>query len=650
MNITILDSWLKEYLKTKSTPKKIAEILSLTSVSIERIEEVKNDYIYDIEVTTNRPDLASVIGLAREAGAALPQAGIPAVFTPPKLALPKPSPDKVPITIHNDSNLINRITAVVMEVTVKSSPEVMQTRLEAAGIRSLNNLIDITNYVMRAIGHPAHVFDYDRLGSAELTIRESKQGEEVTTLDNKHYTLPGGDIVAVNSQGDIIDLIGIMGLKNSVVTENTKRILFFLDNNEKHHIRHTSMALGIRTEAAQLNEKDVDPELAMEALLYGIELYQEYADGKVLSDIIDIYPNKPKPKTVSVSEKHLQSLIGIPVSLAEAERILKSLGFSVERINDTLKTIVPTFRQADIAIPEDLIEEIARVYGYQNIPNTLPPLSSLPPYNPEESIFFWERRAKELLKHWGFTEVYTYSMVSEELFEGDITTAVALANPLAEDMAYMRRTLVSSLLSVLRNNTQRDHLQLFEIANIYEAKHGDLPVQTLHMAGVIKRPGVTFFHAKGVLEQLAREFGITLRFTPLSEGGIGASVFIDKTLIGQVEVFSDKIVNFELDFEIFSQHATTGRTYSPISKYPALAQDLALLVPEDISYADIVSTIKKQSDLIVDVSLLDVFGNTRTFHIVYQSIEQNLTNSDVAKINTHILSALQKELHISPKE
>ena len=191
MNIKILDSWLREYLTTKATPKKIAEAMSLTNVSIERIEPYNNDFIYDVEVTTNRPDLMSVVGLAREAAAVLPQFGIEAVFTEPTIAIPDGKlKEALPITIKSNKDLINRICAVVMNVSVKPSPEIIKKRLETSGIRSLNNLIDVTNYVMRTIGHPTHVFDYDKLKTQTLVVRESRSKEKITTLDNKNTYSP----------------------------------------------------------------------------------------------------------------------------------------------------------------------------------------------------------------------------------------------------------------------------------------------------------------------------------------------------------------------------------------------------------------------------------------------------------------------------
>jgi len=292
MNIRILNSWILEYLKTAAKPATIAEKLSLTSVSVEKIEKHGDDYIYEIEVTTNRPDLMSVIGIARETAAILPHFDIDAKYTPLKVReVDNNSP--LDLKIVNDLNLVNRICAVAIEVKLGPSPKKVTERLEAADIRSLNNAIDVTNYVMREVGHPMHAFDYDKLlKTGSLIVRESKKDEKIKTLDGKEHELAGGDIVADNGEGEIIDLLGVMGTENSAVDDNTKRVLLFVDNNNPVKIRKTSMNLGIRSEAAVLNEKGVDPELAMQAILRGVELLEEIANGKVISKVLYTPKNK----------------------------------------------------------------------------------------------------------------------------------------------------------------------------------------------------------------------------------------------------------------------------------------------------------------------------------------------------------------------
>ncbi|MBI2074555.1 MAG: phenylalanine--tRNA ligase subunit beta [Candidatus Levybacteria bacterium] len=648
MNIKILDSWLRERVKTKATPQKIAEVLSLTSVSVEKIERFETDYIYDIEVTTNRPDLMSVVGLAREAATVLPKFKIPATFIPLKVSQVKQKPGIIlPIHIKNDPSLVNRICAAVMEVNLKDSPKIIKNRLEASGIRSLNNLVDVTNFVMRETGHPVHVFDYDRLITHTLIIRESKKGEKVTTLDGKTHILQGGDIVADNGKGEIVDLLGVIGTANSAVTNKTKRILLFIDNNDSHRIRKTSMFLAIRTEAAVLNEKDIDTELAMTALLKGIELYKKIADAKLASNIVDIYPNKIKTNIISISLEKIDKVIGIKVPATTSIQILNSLGFETKIENYSLTTKVPSWRTKDVTIEEDIIEEIARVFGYQLLPSITPPLTGVENYSLEHNEFYWEKRIKNALKYWGFIEVYTYSMVSEQLLEGPIGKAVELSNPLTEDMTYMRTTLVPSLLQVLKDNKNREEIKIFEIANVYKKKENSLPKEELIIAGVIQKEHVSFLEVKGTIEQLLTDLGIkSLNFKKRENGGAGAEIYIGDNNLGNIEILDQYIINFELNFQTILKFATLKKIYKPIPKFPPIIEDVRLLIDPKILYEEIISVIKKQSGLVVNVSLLDVFENKKTFRVTYQHPQKTLTNEEISKERVKIYSALKKELKV----
>ncbi len=646
MNIKILDSWLKEYLKTDASPKELAKALSASSVSVERIEKFGNDFVYDIEVTTNRPDLMSIIGIAQEAAAVLPQSGINATFTPLDLKKPTIQKKEAEITIKNDPKLVNRVCAAILEVKVGKSPEYMRKRLESADIRSLNNLIDITNYVMVEMGHPAHVFDYDRLLTKTLSIRQSKPGEKITTLDGKTHTLPGGDILADDGKGTIVDLPGIMGVENSVVTDDTQRIVLFINNDNPHLIRKTSMSLGIRTEAAILNEKRVDPELAYKALLRGIELYQQIADATVIADIIDIYPHPIEPQSVTVELSKIQQVIGVPIEKKTVESILKDLGFRVASTAEHITVTPPSSRAHDITIEEDVIEEVARVYGYYKLPSILPPTTSIQPYQLDTNEFYWEERAKNALKYWGFTEVYTYSMVSEELLEVAPEEAVTIQNPLNEDMVYMRTTLIPSLLQAVKENKNRQTLSLFEIAKVYLKQENNLPKEILHLAGVIKKDNVSFYEVKGIIEQLFSDLGIkTYSFAKKASGGEGADVYLQKDRIGTIEILEENLIDFELDFEMIKREATLKKTYTPLSKYPPIIEDVSLIADASITYAEIVNLIKKQSELIQNVELIDTYENKKTFRITYQSKDRNLTNADITQIRESIYNHLKKDIN-----
>jgi phenylalanyl-tRNA synthetase beta chain len=643
MNIKILDSWLRDYLKTDATPKQIAEKLSLTSVSVERLEKYKNDWVYDIEVTTNRPELMSIIGIAQEAAAILPQSGINAKLITHQLMLPKINIKNNPeMIIKNDPKLVRRIAAVIMEVTIKESPQVVRDRLESTDIRSLNNVIDVTNYIMREIGHPTHVFDYDRLTHHTLIIREAKKGEKIKTLDGKEYKLSGGDIVADNGKGEIVDLLGVMGTANSVVTNDTKRILFFIDNVEPTRIRKTSMEHGIRTEAAVLNEKGLNPEYAEDALIAGIKMFEKIANGKIISNIIDIYPETPKEKIIILSEEKINAVVGVTIPLKKSIEILKTLGFEVKQKNTLIEVTIPPKKSGDdMTIPEDLIEEIARVYGYHNIPGTLPPITNNEYVRIEKNELYWEDRIKDALKYWGFTEVYTYPMVSKELITGNPEEAVTIHNPLNEEFVYMRQTLIPSLMHVADDNPDHDIIKIFELANIYEPTKNNLPRQSMRLAGLLRKSKVSFYELKGIIEQLLDDVGvINVTFKNLPDNRFGASVYIGGQELGVIEILDDVTIDFELDFAILLQHVKQKRTYTPPSKYPPIVEDLAIIASQNVLTGDIIETIAKVHPLITAVSLLDKYQDTRTFHIVYQSNEKNLTNEDITPIREKILKTL----------
>ncbi|MBI3385311.1 hypothetical protein HY030_03920, partial [Candidatus Gottesmanbacteria bacterium] len=405
MNITLLDSWLREFVDTDATPEEIKNYLSLCGPSVERINKVGNDYSYEIEVTTNRVDMFSVVGMAEEMVAILPRFNRQAKFTKKYQDLAKickenvPNVNLIPLAIVDPNNLCRRVLGVVLDnVSIKPSPKLIADRLEASGIRSLNNVIDITNYVMTEIGHPCHIFDYDRIRTAKLLIRHAKNDEKLVTLDNKEYQLNDQDVVIDDGTGRIIDLPGIMGTENSVVTQSTKRILLFIESNDPLVIRKTSMRLGIRTIAATINEKSPDPSYAEIAIVRGVNLLQELAGAKVASPLIDLYKNPITAKPITVSQSFITNRMGIDLPVKEITGILSSMKFKVAAKSANGKTIFkitpPSWRQNDIEIPEDIVEEVARIYGYHRLPNNI--MTGEIPLTARPLDLVWEEKVKNI--------------------------------------------------------------------------------------------------------------------------------------------------------------------------------------------------------------------------------------------------------------
>lgn len=648
MNIKIVDSWMREFLETKANPHQIAEALSLSSVSVERTEKNGDDFIYDIEVTTNRPDLMSTLGIAKEASTVLSERGLTAKFKQPIIPEVPKADISFPIEITINPKLVNRIMAVVMEVENKQSPKKISQRLGISGIRSLNNLIDVTNYVMREFGHPAHVFDFDRLSTKKLIIRESKRGELIKTLDDKEYRLLGGDIVADNGDGVIVDLLGVMGTSNSVVENQTKRILFFLDNNNPKNIRQTSMNLGIRTEAAIINEKGIDPNLMDITFKKGVMLYQEVANAKVISKVFDIYPNKSRKHSITVTNRKIQTLIGADIALEKSKEILEKLGFEVKKIKDTLEVIVPTIRSTEVLIEEDIIEEIARIYGYQKLPSIIPSFLTNNIYHHSNNYHF-EEVIKKTLKYLGFYEAYTYSLIPESQFEGPIENALKLRNPLSQDMEYLRNSLIPSLLQVISENKKREVIKIFEMANIYNRFEGSLPKESLMLSAVIKKTGISFFEIKGIVEALCMELGISnLKFKKRSQSP-GADIFIQNENIGYIEILNNNLIDFEINLDKTFIFANFKKIYKPLNKFPSIKEDITFVLEDNTNTEDVVSEIKLQSFLITDVKLIDQYNSARTFRIEYQSEDKNLTNKEISEIRTQIINSISEKFKGSVK-
>jgi len=636
MDIKIPHSWLKDHLDTKAQPAKIGECLALCGPSFERLHKVQGDFVYDIEITTNRMDTASVRGIAREAAAILPQFGIPAKLKEFNPKLPQKTTGKLTnLIIKTDPKLNKRVMAVVIDnvTSTTKSPAWIKDRLELSGVRSLNLLVDITNYVMLEVGHPTHVFDLDKLTDNTLNFRLSKKGEHTTSFDGKTYSLPGNDIVIENKKGEIIDLPGIIGTKNSVVNKETKRIVFFLDNNDPLLMRKTSLSLGIRTMAVQLNEKNVDPQLGDIAMARGIELYTKLAQGKVVSKVYDFYHIKYKEKKLTVSQDFINQRLGIEISNEKIKNILSSLEFFVNIKNNNFEISIPSFRQNDVMIPEDIVEEIARIYGYHNIPSTL--MATPIPSDHDSSLFDFEKSIKLHLKATGACEIYTTSLVSKEE-AGE--NALRVKNPLGGDTEYLRTTLYhTTIRSVLLNKGIKDKLHLFEVANVYIPQRNNLPKEIMTLAGGFAN--FSYREAKGIIESLLE----VLHIDPLFESiGQGIVIKSKNDVLGK---FIKSGVNYyyEFDTEALRKYAKQYVPFKSLPKYPAQIEDITAVLSDNVLVGELISKAKKLDSLISEIELIDIYKDSFTFRIWYQHPEKTLTDKEVEKVRLKITKFIEKE-------
>jgi len=647
MNISVSYNWLLEYLDTNASPYDLAKYLSLSGPSVEKVTKKNNDYVLDIEITSNRIDMISIIGIAREAAAILPRYGFKATLKEFEFPKPKLGEKKVSLSVVDKEKLCNRLLAVVMDnIKIEDSPIYIKERLEAAGIRSLNSLVDITNYVMLEVGHPTHVFDYDRVKTGSLIIGLAKNGEKLVTLDNKEYKLTDKDIVIDDGTGRIIDLPGIMGMANSVVTKETKRIIFFIESNDPVAIRRTSMNLGIRTMAATINEKHPDPETASQAFDRGIELFEKLCSGKVSSEIIDMYPKKDKPVTISTDIDFINTHTGINFKEDEIVNILKSLQFEVKINSRKLTVTPPYFRQYDVAIEEDIVEEVARIYGYNNLPNNLPPPVYYSGSSDLEKLFLMISKIKRFLKHLGLHETLNYSMISKEEIknlDGKPEEFLRLSNSISEEIEYLRRSLTPSLIKNIKDNQGKENiLKFFELAKVYHKQEKDLPNEIYKLGIGIN---TDFFDLKGIIEALLSELNIENYEVATSKEKIFSSNIqaILKINGKQAGIFGllrqeyaskidlkGNVVLAELDLQALIDSACDIPEYEHVNAFAVVKLDLNVETAL-LNYDTMKKNALKTSELLENVELIDQFKNKITLRFYFTSPDRNITEEEAIK-------------------
>lgn len=651
MNIKITHNWLLDYLDTDATPYEIQKYLSLSGPSIERVDKTpEGDYVYDIEITSNRIDTASVFGIALEAQAILPLFGKRArlKFNPLEkysfATLAGKGEEELKVEIR-DPALCSRFSAIMLDnLEVKESPDFIRERLKAIDIKVINNVVDISNYLMVSFGQPTHVFDFDKIGKQTMIMRESRKGEEIVTLDGKKVTLPGGDIVIEDGNGDLIDLCGIMGGLNSSFTRDTKRVLLFVQTYNKQKIRRTSMLTGQRTIAATYFEKGLDEERVEATLAYGAELIGTYASGRIASPVVDIYGKKYTPKHIVFTLEDINRKIGVEIAREKVEHIITALGFSFSEKNGTYDVLVPSFRQYDVEILEDIVEEVARIYGYHNLPNNLSPAVYVKQPPEMERLFVYQSKIKTYLKHLGMHEVLNYSMISKEMIEAmglKPESHLYLSNVLSEEIKYLRTTLIPSLLkNVKTNEGKREELRLFEVAKTYTPREGDLPVEKYQVALVST---ASFADLKGIAEGLLHElhiekYAFRASDSPWYAQNAQAQLFIGETAVGtlgQVKAttldrfgIKSNVFAAEFGFESLVAWARTISSYKPPHPYAIIKLDKTYETAPANTYADIREKAFKASPLLKDMEVVDIFKNRITVRYYFASPDRNITEEE----------------------
>jgi phenylalanyl-tRNA synthetase beta chain len=651
-------NWLQSFFDKKlPKPEKLAEVLTMHSFEVEDVEKFNKDFILDIDVLPNRTDCYSHFGMAREISAIL---DLKLKEEKWKLEEDKNLKAEKFASIKVFSGCQRYSARIIFDVKVGESPDWIKERLEACGINSINNVVDVTNYVMLEVGQPLHAFDFEKIEGKKVIVRFAKRREKILSLDDEEYDLDK-DILVIADSKKPIAIAGIKGGKETGISEKTKVILLESANFDPVVIRRGSIKLDLRTDASMRFSHGLDPNLTEIAVNRAAYLISKICGGKVARGILDYYPKKVLPKKIKLEVEKVESLLGTKIQKQKILKILKSLGF---KVNQKFIVEVPTFRR-DVSIQEDLIEEIGRIHGYEKIEKKFPVSALVPPKkNPE---IFWENFVKDVLVSLGFTEVYNYSFLSKEDIEnfGFEKEAIEIENPASAFYQFLRPSLIPGLIkNVQKNQAEFSEMKIFEIGKVFKNKD-----EKKALAGVIT--GERFFEAKGVIDTLLKKMGISNFYfdfyepTP-EESKISiwqikksAEIKIDGEEVGFLGEISrkilekykikDKIVAFDIDFEKLAKLATEEHEYEPFSIYPAIVRDISVLVPKDVLVEDVMNVIEETAGkLIRDIDLFDIYEEIEeerkslAFHIIFQLKDRAILPEEVEEAFQKIVENLEK--------
>lgn len=632
MNILIPHPWLLEHLSTKASPLEIQKNLSLSGPSVERIYERQGDSVYDIEVTTNRVDTMSVRGIAREAAVILTNAGLASKLKPLTLPELKPSQPVLPLPkIDNTLGLCDRILAVVIdEVQHGSSPTKLATWLEQVDLNVKDVIIDITNAVAHELGHPCHAFDYDKIMKLGGIIRviEANAGMMFTTLDENQYTTVGGEVVFVNGQGEIIDLPSIMGTLNTAVDDSTKRVLLWVESIAADKVRFASMTHGIRTPAAQLNERDLDHSIGRDVILRAAQLMQELAGARVASELYDEVNLSSAPLSITLTASEIKRYLGIDLPGEQVETILTQLGCQVEELDTGWEVTPPSFR-TDLEIPADLVEEVARIYGYHRLPSRIL-AGSIPTNYPTDTNFAAEELVAQTLADLGYQEQITYSLVSED---ASPTPQLKLKNSLTQDKEALRRTLLTSHLEVMKGQWGTTTLRgTFELANVYPPQAGELPDEHLVLSITDRdlralRSSLEVLWNRVFIAPTSVKFQVKnhKKHEYISSIFDSVSTITHKDrVLGWIGLLPGGIAGVELEWREILAVAQRWPRYQPLPKTAALTEDWTIQKPNHTPVEELIQVIRATDSRIVSVTLQSQYQNNWSFRVVMHDHQTQL--------------------------
>lgn len=626
-----------------------------------------DDTVFEYEITNNRVDCYSIIGIAREAAATFRKPFTPPVVTETGNA--EDINDYVKVDVEA-TDLCSRYTArLVKNIKLAPSPKWMQRRLASAGIRPINNIVDITNYVMEEYGQPMHAYDYDTLAGGKIVVRRAKDGEKFMTLDGQERTLDS-DMLMICDGEKAVGLAGIMGGENSKITDDVKTMLFEAATFDGTNIRKATKRLGLRTDASGKFEKGLDPENALAAMNRACQLIEELGAGEIVGGVVDVYPNKKERVRVPFEPERINALLGTNVSVEEMLGYFKMLELDYDEAKQEL--IIPTFRQ-DLLRTADIAEEVARFFGYANIPTTLPHGAST-----MGKISFKQRVedvAGEIAQFCGFSQAMTYSFESPKVFDklklaadAEERKTVVISNPLGEDFSIMRTLPLNGMLNSLAINYNRRNkdVKLYELAKVYVPVEGeDLPDERVQFTLGFYGDG-DFFTMKGVVEEFLEKIGMSARpeYDPEAgktflHPGRQAEILYKDTVIGYLgEVHPDVADTYGLgertyiavlDLPEILPFASFDRKYEGIAKFPAVTRDISMVMPKTVLVGEVEKIIEKRGGKLLEkYNLFDIYEGAQikegfksvAYTISFRAKDRTLEDKDIQPIMEKILEDL----------
>lgn len=636
-----------------------------------------DDQVMEFDLTPNRADALSMIGTAYEVAALYNTKMTKPETTSNELELS--ANDELTVTIENEDKVPYYSARVVHDVTIEPSPIWMQARLIKAGIRPINNVVDISNYVLLEYGQPLHMFDQDAIGSQQIVVRQANEGEKMTTLDDTERELLTSDIVITNGQTPIA-LAGVMGGDFSEVKEHTSNIVIEGAIFDSVSIRHTSRRLNLRSESSSRFEKGIATEFVDEAVDRACYLLQTYANGKVLKDRVSSGELGAFITPIDITADKINRTIGFDLSQNDIVTIFNQLGFDTE-INDDVITVQVPSRRKDITIKEDLIEEVARIYGYDDIPSTLPVFEKVTSGQLTDRQYK-TRMVKEVLEGAGLDQAITYSLVSKEdatAFAMQQRQTIDLLMPMSEAHASLRQSLLPHLIEAATYNVARKNkdVKLFEIGNVFFANgEGELPDQVEYLSGILtgdyvvnqwqgKKETVDFYLAKGVVDRVAEKLNLEFSYRRADIDGLHpgrtAEILLENKVVGFIGELHPTLAAdndlkrtyvFELNFDALMAVSVGYINYQPIPRFPGMSRDIALEVNQNIPAADLLSTIHAHGgNILKDTLVFDVYQGEHlekgkksiAIRLNYLDTEETLTDERVSKVQAEIEAALIKQ-------